>query len=383
MVGHAYGIQMLLLILLCAHASAEESRFLASVHEHFGANDEWLQPSEAETDEKAMTNETGREHEKYEGKMERVQKEKKKKKKKIAKYPVIDACHERLMSVFAKSSDLFYMDWKLWVGLALWTTVWILWLKNGYDETNEVYYHRCLSVFGINILILHILEYSSTIKSGMLLVCLLLGAQNLFQNYLSFQYKNQDYDTPRSEVFDCDTLYLDISLPFEQILILFVAQVGVWWFYMTSILGNFNFEHVNYLYWVWAYLTMQITMIFNRGEDSVLGNAFPVHEVYRLALKADSIAFSPPDSEDDKGARFMITKANLILRGLMGFLCNSILREIMSYTIPLMLMGFSEPMDFVVYCVGVNFICTLDDMSEKKFGVFPRTPSREASETGY
>merc|ERR1719329_412218 len=107
-------------------------------------------------------------------------------------------------------------------------------------------------------------------------------------------------------------------------------------------------------------------MIFNRGDDSALGNAFPVHDVYRLAVKTDKVTFALEDS-DEKDGQFVVSKAGIISRGMMGYLTNCILREIMAYTIPLMLMGFSEPMDFVVYCVGVNFICTLDDMSDRKY----------------
>merc|ERR1719506_2042051 len=105
-------------------------------------------------------------------------------------------------------------------------------------------------------------------------------------------------------------------------------------------------------------------MIFNRGSDSVLGNPFPTYDVYRLVVNAEKMTLRLKDSDDEP---FKISKANIVMRGAMGFFCNAILREIMAYTIPLMLMGFAEPMDFVVYCVGVNFICTLDDMSERTF----------------
>jgi len=138
---------------------------------------------------------------------------------------------------------------------------------------------------------------------------------------------------------------------------------------MTSILGNFDFASVNYLYWTWAYLVMQMTMIFNRGADSVLGNAFPIHDVQRLMNNAEKVRFAVVDEDEGGVGQFQLSRANIIMRGILGYFCNSILHDIMAYTIPLMLMGFSEPMDFVVYCVGVNFICTLDDMSEKRFAL--------------
>merc|ERR1711865_766273 len=90
------------------------------------------------------------------------------------------------------------------------------------------------------------------------------------------------------------------------------------------------------------------------------------------------MGFQLLDGNDEKqkpvGEKFQISKANIIMRGITGFFCNAILRDIMAYTIPLMLMGFSEPMGFVVYCVGVNFICTLDDMSERKYAMTAYVP---------
>merc|ERR1719263_1873045 len=92
----------------------------------------------------------------------------------------------------------------------------------------------------------------------------------------------------------------------------------------------------------------------------------------QLPGKTTFVVKDPDDDASTPRAKpqhhtFVLGKVDLITRGCMGFLCNAILRDIMSYTIPLMLMGFSEPMDFVVYCVGVNFICCVDDMSEKTY----------------
>lgn len=214
---------------------------------------------------------------------------------------------------------------------------------------------------------------------GMVGVCSALAAQSVFQSCIWFHSEPHAQDDAD---FEADTLYLDLLLPMEQVLILFIAQLGVWWFYMTSILGNFDFAEVNYLFWVWSYLVMQMTMIFNRGADSVLGNAFPIADVLWIIQTTGSAKWSLVGEDGEKGERFDVSKANIMMRGAMGFFCNSVLREIMAYTIPLMLMGFSEPMDFVVYCVGVNFICTLDDMTERTYimtSMSPRTEEKLAT----
>lgn len=301
------------------------------------------------------------------------------------KYPIIEACHLKIESVFGKRTPDWYLDWKLWVGLMMWFSMWAKWLNTGFDE---IYWQFSLFAFGVNIVILHILQYASSIRMGMLIVCSILVVQALVQSYLmhlrDFRLEANAAPSEASsddlDEFDCDTLYLDLGLPLEQIIVLFVAQIGVWWFYMTSILASFDFDRVNYLFWAWAYLVMQMTMIFCRGNDSALGNAFPVHDLHRIHKEANKVTFRlKPEGEEKDTEPFSISRASVATRGAMGFFCNCILREIMAYTIPLMLMGFSEPMDFVVYCVGVNFICTLDDMSERKYIMTP-LPTQESPE---
>jgi len=101
---------------------------------------------------------------------------------------------------------------------------------------------------------LHILQYAPSILVGMLVICTCLCMQSLFQSFIWFKTANSDSEVSkealatvcRHEEFDCDTLYLDLSLPFEQIVVLFIAQMGVWWFYMSSILANFNFNNANH-----------------------------------------------------------------------------------------------------------------------------------------
>jgi len=288
------------------------------------------------------------------------------------KYPLINAIHTRLSKVFGRYTENWYNDWKIWTGLVLWFSIWAKWYKYGYDE---VYYQRALFAFGINIVILHHLQYADPNRTGiqtaMLGICALLTVQAFLMSYMWSKAEMADEDYEKmTDKFTCDTMYLDLSLPIEQIVVLFISQVFIWWFYMTSIIGNLDFNHVNYMFWLIAYMAMQMTMIFNRGSDSVLGTAFPMHTVYELFAQADHLTLKLEGNYtliDEKP--FKVPKWNILFRGATGFFCNAILREIMAYTIPLMLMGFEEPMDYVVYCVGVNFICTLDDMADKVFEI--------------
>lgn len=290
------------------------------------------------------------------------------------KYPFLYDCHDRLAIVFGKYAVYWYQDWKLWVGSAIWFAVWGKWLKFGYEEH---FWVQAIFAFGINILILHHLQYAVTVKMAMAHVCALLTAQASFQSYMwskseltSVRATSKRQSVLSQEVteeeFQCETMYLDFALPVDQVCVLFAAQCCISWFYMTYILANFNIETVNYTFWVVAYLAMQMTMIFCRGGDSALGKAFPSHDVFVLWMDANNIMFRLKDSDKPP---FSVGRANIFLRGVTGFFCNSVLREILAYTIPLMLMSFTEPMDFVVYCVGVNFICTIDDTKDRTYTI--------------
>lgn len=277
-----------------------------------------------------------------------------------------------MAAVLGKHSDDWHKDWKIWVGLAFFGSMWAKWLTYGKDE---IWWQCAFFAFGLNIIILHMLQYAPDVKAGMVNVCFLLAAQSFVLNYLAFddnsgrRHKKGRSFTKVTKLpehkFLADTLYLDLSLPPYQIAVLFIAQICVWWFYMMSIVANFDFAYVNYTFWLVAFLSMQMTMILCRGGDSVLGNPFPVRDVYLLVTICDKMVFEEEGEEDDEP--FKISSSDVFVRALAGFFSNAVLREIMCYTIPLMLMGFSEPMDFVVYCVGVNFICTIDDMSNKTF----------------
>merc|ERR1719171_1188275 len=105
----------------------------------------------------------------------------------------------------------------------------------------------------------------------------------------------------------------------------FMTCCGVFWFYMTSIIFNLDLNSANYLYWLWAFLVMQMTMILSRGDDSVLGNPFPIHDVYVLFTKAHEVEFQLKTT-DDEGSEaaaepFTISKTRIFTIGLMGLLC--------------------------------------------------------------
>jgi hypothetical protein len=407
----------------------------------------------------------------------------------LARYKILYAIHHEVKKVFAYPAGAWWKDWKLWAGVLLWVGVLASrFLCPGAQQSAAFNFtSQFLYVFGINIVVLHLLTYASTPQHGLEITVALLVFQAIFEtfqefkaigvaltivlervsyedlvspdkraiydelqekikksiesdkggstaakvHYITFKSGSADGESSRSpqaiksvvvdvvvksrasiehlpdsgpfqkhlegsvnsvnrigEIcpsmatvkdigieatvddcvnkgsYECDTMYMDMTLPWFQILVLFVAQIGVWWFYFSSVLWNLNLDKINYAFWMASFVIMQVTMIFNRGDDSVLGNKFPIVEWSALIESRDRHP-SFICSEDEFGPEPMHI-GSLLMRGVMGYLCNTILREIMAFTIPLMLCSFVEPMDFVVYCVGVNFICTVDDMKEPK-----------------
>lgn len=372
-----YSVLLLSISLICVDVADGYAVFLSSSQEHFRSHDGQVQqvdrPESEPEDPKKEVKEKKKKDYNYQykkGDITAVEK----------KYPFIYGIHEKLEAIVGKRTEVWYQDWKLWIGLLLWSLVWAKWLKNGYDE---IWMERGFFAFGLNIVILHVLQYAPSVKIGVIGVCLLLSAQSCLQNIIVFRSSEREGEPDK---FLCDTLYLDLSLPAAQIGVLFISQCCVWWFYMTSIIGNFDLNEVNYTFWLVAFLTMQMTMILCRGDDSVLGNPFPVHDVFHLWQECDGIELAWDNEAEGvpfspRSHVFQISALNVLMRGIMGFFCNAILREIMSYTIPLLLMGFSEPMDFVVYCVGVNFICTIDDMKDRSFSLRKKGSLQAAAES--
>jgi hypothetical protein len=404
----------------------------------------------------------------------------------LTRYRILHFFHVEIKKVFAYPADIWWKDWKLWVGVTLW--VGVLATRYAYTGARTATFEftsNFLYTFGINIVVLHLLMFASTPQHGLEITVALLVFQAIFETFEEFKAigvaltmvldrvsyedliapdKKAIYDELQEKIkhtiesdksgvappkvhyitfksgsadqvgtpqgpksvlvqavvkskasietlpdsgvfhkhletslntvsrigevcpgvvtvkgigieateenclskgsFECDTMYMDMTLPWFQILVLFLAQIGVWWFYFSSVLWNLNMDKINYTFWMASFIIMQVTMIFNRGDDSVLGNKFPIVEWSALMENRNR---NPHLSctEEEFGPE-PLHVGSLLMRGVMGYLCNTILREIMAFTIPLMLCSFTEPMDFVVYCVGVNFICTVDDMKEDK-----------------
>jgi len=137
---------------------------------------------------------------------------------------------------------------------------------------------------------------------------------------------------------------------------------------------------MSYWYWFIAFFAMQ--MVAFVGND-YLGSDFPTEEFISLVINVDKIKLSCTEAEGvdiaggivlgtgkQAGVREVkVTKLNVIGRFMCGFFLNSICRDVLSYSLPVLLAHFTDPLDFVVYCVACTFITSLDDASKKEYKV--------------
>jgi hypothetical protein len=179
-------------------------------------------------------------------------------------------------------------------------------------------------------------------------------------------WRNQD--VVKNKGFTATSIYQDISLPFLQVCTVFAGQMCLIFFYLSSIFNTLCADTMSYVFWLASFFCLQMAAFFNRGSDSLLGTVWNTSEwtdVIRHAQDAEFWALHFGGVKKPVSA----TWTQLVFRGLFGFIVNNVFREVLAFTVPILLSSFSNPLDFVVYCVGVNFIVTIDDMSEKKFEV--------------
>jgi hypothetical protein len=272
-----------------------------------------------------------------------------------------------LTEVLEKKDDVpEFLDWKFWIGICLWLATWTKWLCVGYSG-NFVW--KCMYTAGINLAILHAIQYHG--EDGLFRWMGILTLQTAGTSYLWWK----KVDVLKKGYFDASSLYQDIATPLIQAIFLFFGQVCLILFYLCSIFKTVREETFTYVFWMATYFSLQMAAFFNRGADSYIGRTWNTSEWCDIIRHATEYEYRTKHFHGDSTLR--PGYASLILRGLFGLLVNNVFRDILAFTVPVLLAQFTDPLNFVVYCVGVNFIVTIDDMSPKRFEI-----TTVSSETG-
>lgn len=255
----------------------------------------------------------------------------------------------------------WYADWKLWLGLVGWLFTWAHWVLVGYKSE---YHLKCMHTAGINFVMLHAVQYYGC--SGLWVSMVMLVLQGALTTYI--WWKGRDIFTTRT--FDATSIYQDLSLPFLQPCMLFFGQTLLAFFYLLSVFRKVQTESISYVFWTGAYFCLQMSAFFNRGEASLLGTTWKTDEWVSIIQNSYVLQYEIK-TYAGKTDIFRPHRIDLVLRGIFGFLVNNVFRDILAFTIPVLLAHFKDPLNFVVYCVGVNFIVVLDDMTTKRFRARP------------
>lgn len=268
-------------------------------------------------------------------------------------------------AIFAPPSLVWYEDWKLWVGLVGYCSIWTKWLCRGLDWTFE---SKAVQCFSLDLINLHLLQYTSR---GILMIFGLL----LLQSAASIYAVYSPHDLLKQGSFTSYSTYTRLGGSLVQACWIFMGQLLFAWFYVYSLYSSYSdIGNAEYLFWFAGFVSVQMTMFFARG-DSQLGHTWNVNQaiyvfsnVYRLSFLIDG---------DDEENSFVVGKSAWLLRSIFGFVVNLVLRDFVGYSVPILLMNFHNPIDCVIYSVAVNFIVTLDDTPTQLYKV------RERQHEGY
>jgi len=67
-----------------------------------------------------------------------------------------------------------------------------------------------------------------------------------------------------------------------------------------------------------------------------------------------------------------IDRLSLEIRAVLGFVVNTVYRDLIAFLTPIVLMQSNNAMDFVQNCFAVSYITTLDDLSESRILTYRR-----------
>jgi len=143
-----------------------------------------------------------------------------------------------------------------------------------------------------------------------------------------------------------------------QLIVVFITQTILFFYlFYASFVTYKDSSNVTYGFFVTAYL-VQMSGMFKRGADSALGLTWPIQR-FRGMTQIN------PNVEYQKGQDWIsVDQWKMELRKVMGFIVNTIYRDLIAFLTPIVLMQSDDAMDFVQNCFAVSYITQLDDLSE-------------------
>eukprot|EP00931_Biecheleriopsis_adriatica_P058440 TRINITY_DN34788_c0_g1_i2.p1 TRINITY_DN34788_c0_g1~~TRINITY_DN34788_c0_g1_i2.p1 ORF type:complete len:333 (-),score=49.34 TRINITY_DN34788_c0_g1_i2:74-973(-) len=280
----------------------------------------------------------------------------------MAEHDTMDSIKGMFAAAFgAEGGGAWYMDWKLWVGVVTYASVWSRWLVLGMDYS---FVSKAIHCFGADLVILHFLQYFGAAGGLEVLFCF-IGMQAIGTAVLFYR----PTDLLKTGKFVSVSSYSNFAGSFLQATWHFAGQLIFMAFYFYSLYKNYgDTDGAEYLFWFAGYVSVQMTLYYNRGADSQLGQLWDVSGHVYIYQNIQQLEFST-ELYGQKVEPFQLSKMEFIVRSLYGFLINMLVRDLIGFSVPILLMAFHDPMNCVIYSIAVNFIVSMDDSSEVDFKV--------------
>mmetsp|Transcript_100015 Transcript_100015/g.188220 ORF Transcript_100015/g.188220 Transcript_100015/m.188220 type:complete len:354 (+) Transcript_100015:57-1118(+) len=276
------------------------------------------------------------------------------------------------------SHQKWYSDWKIWCGIVVYSAVKCKWLCFKYENK---YHIKLLSVFSVNLVVLHMIQFYQ--NSGLEFTLLLIITHAVVKAKVTYEAK----DLMKTGKFTADNIYMAISEPMLEVHVVFLGQLLFIGFYFYALWTGLPKDgqpgKYNYFFWFASYIAVQMTLYFKRGRESQLGHAMDIPSSVYLWNNLSQLQFSSVPSEDGPPTPpFVISPAPYAARCFMNFVANIAIRDLVAFTVPVLLMSFHDPLNCVVYSIGVNFIATMDDLEGRIYTLHWRHDSEGGVESG-
>jgi len=266
----------------------------------------------------------------------------------------------------------------------MWAAIWFKWLTIGYYRHFHI---KAVFVLAFNLVCLACVD--DHLARGLFLVIALCSANAVLAMHM---FKKRT-DVLKDNGFTAKNVYHSFEKPMLQITFIFIGQIVLIIFFVYSMYEKLHFaksldeddpRDMAYVFWISAYITVQMSTIYNRGDDSAVGGVFEIglwedlleicNHVHIQAHKHNVDG----DGDNALDKPLGTSKFFIAIRMFMDFIINGLAREIISTVIPIVLMKSADPLSFVMNSLAVTFISTLDDMSDVRFKVTENVESEES-----
>mmetsp|Transcript_3472 Transcript_3472/g.8074 ORF Transcript_3472/g.8074 Transcript_3472/m.8074 type:complete len:248 (+) Transcript_3472:604-1347(+) len=147
-----------------------------------------------------------------------------------------------------------------------------------------------------------------------------------------------------------------------QTRLIFVAQVALCCVVIFQSYAKYHTNSITLGFWLLASICVQIPAFLNRGVDSQVGRTWPVEEFLGLMKINRYVHYR----FGDDGPYKTYSDCELLQRFIGGFIVNTLIRDVLIFITPLVLMQAQDGMELVQNALALTFIAVMDDLGEGK-----------------